>query len=810
MIGLPWRKTTPKALCNAIAHAGLGTATATASPTTTNDSATAAFQPAPADPLPTHRLGSITLHPHQQEAVTRVQSALAKHRGALLADAVGLGKTYVALATANRFDHAHIIAPAALLPMWKDALRHCGCHHASLHSLHTLSRRPVARCTLAGACLVIVDEAHHLRTRNTLRYANAALFTAGKTVLLLSATPLHNRPRDIRNILALFLGHRADSADDTLLGEVVIRRTTGVAASGALPVVREHTPFAIASNPAVLECLLTLPPPLPTRDGAPASALVRLGLLRAWCSSDAALTSTIRQRQLRGEALLHSLVHGRYPSAPELRSWITGHDAIQLGFAELLAPAARHDVAPFIRTLTAHLDALQNLLQLHTRSARADGERIAQLRALLVEGHEAIARGSRPTAPPMIAFSQFASTVHALHRALGDLAGIARLTATGGHIASGPIGRNELLAQFAPRAHERPPPPAHQHIQLLLTTDLLSEGVNLQDAGRLIHLDLPWTDAARTQRVGRLARLASPHKAIDVFTFAPPPGIDATLRIVETLARKARDTSRVVGAPDPPHAATEQAPSHESGPELATRVDARLRRWRTAPATDNSARHFAVVPARRDGWMAVVSYAGATCAVARTSHAPHASHAGESFTHLAAALDVIDERDVLEERARTELASDDDQQSRLDAALTELREYWNDTAARDATGPLVRSVSDARRNALRALGECTARIPAPLRRSLASPIRVAERVVRGVCGAGEEGQLEEWLATRGTLAPSAWLAAIGNYELLRACAAATGDDAPGARMPDRDRDAQADGVASAMRVHALLLLVARE
>ena len=46
---------------------------------------------------------------------------------------------------------------------------------------------------------------------------------------------------------------------------------------------------------------------------------------------------------------------------------------------------------------------------------------------------------------------------------------------------------------------------------LLLTTDLASEGVNLQDASVVVHLDLPWTAARLEQRVGRVARLASAH-----------------------------------------------------------------------------------------------------------------------------------------------------------------------------------------------------------------------------------------------------------------------------------------------------------
>ena len=66
------------------------------------------------------RIGSITLHPHQRSAVERLDTAIDQLGGALLCDDVGMGKTYVALAVARRFTNPLIVAPAALIDMWKD------------------------------------------------------------------------------------------------------------------------------------------------------------------------------------------------------------------------------------------------------------------------------------------------------------------------------------------------------------------------------------------------------------------------------------------------------------------------------------------------------------------------------------------------------------------------------------------------------------------------------------------------------------------------------------------------------------------
>src|SRR4051812_34510936 len=64
-------------------------------------------------------LGSVTLHPHQVQGARRVNSLLGAHRGALLADAVGLGKTYIALAVARTARSPLVIAPASVRDAWK-------------------------------------------------------------------------------------------------------------------------------------------------------------------------------------------------------------------------------------------------------------------------------------------------------------------------------------------------------------------------------------------------------------------------------------------------------------------------------------------------------------------------------------------------------------------------------------------------------------------------------------------------------------------------------------------------------------------
>lgn len=523
-------------------------------------------------------LGDITLLAHQRSAVARLQRTLPRYGGALLADDVGLGKTYVALAIARNYGSVSVIAPAALRGTWREAIARAGTEvaHVRLHSLQAFSRRapapatdsPDARRPLAR--LVIIDEAHHLRNPATRRYAAVADWCRGAHVLLLSATPVHNHERDLDHLLALFLGravHGLDAADRLRL--VVRRRVEDADLDVPAPRVHVLPSRRIPDVPDVTRAIVALPAPLPTRDGQAASALIALGLLRAWCSSAGACAALVQRRRLRTEALANAFAEGRWPTRRELRSWSVGDDAVQLGFSALLvadAVAPAHATEPRAHprswrgsltdarsALRRHADALDRLWRRVREVAESsDRARVDAVRAVRTEwrGHT------------VLAFTQFAGTVHALGRLMRWDDGVATLTARGGRVAGGPLSRAELLARVAPHAHGRAEPPPHERIRLLVTTDLLAEGVNLQDASVVIHLDQPWTPAALAQREGRVARLGSRHRDVYVCTIEPPGGAADMLAIAERLRRKARAADRSLR----PEAAHDRAAMAPTGP----------------------------------------------------------------------------------------------------------------------------------------------------------------------------------------------------------------------------------------------------
>jgi hypothetical protein len=549
-------------------------------------------------PLPSAALGAVQLLPHQRQAAARLLPILQRHHGAVLADAVGLGKTYTALAVAQRYPRAHVIAPAGLLSMWHAALLRTGQRHLHVHSLHRASYRPLPPLggasaapsgTSATRSLVIIDEAHALRNAGTARYRHVAQAVSGCDVLLLSATPLHNTPHDLHALFALFRGDHATPLGGALLETLIVRREQVVPVGAERgrakpPVVRVHRPFTVPQHRETLNRLLALPAPLPARDGAVAGALIRMGLLRAWCSSDAALTAAIATRLRRGAALRDALEAGRHPTAQELRSWLVGDDAgaaVQLGFPELLADQtiATDQQQSAMTILTRHCDALRSLRDVHRAHTRADTARAAYVRAIC----------RRHPGTPVVAFSQHARTVQALFRALSDIAGVGLLAGSQARIASGPVSRPELLGWFAPRAQGRPPPPESLRVMLLLTTDLLAEGVNLQDAGVVIHLDLPWTHALRTQRTGRIVRLGSPHHTAHEYRLRAIPEARHVLRLESTVARKAAITAKLVGDQTGNASARAATPRTRSAPQQASAWAARLAEWESAsPAGEAS------------------------------------------------------------------------------------------------------------------------------------------------------------------------------------------------------------------------------
>jgi len=141
----------------------------------------------------------------------------------------------------------------------------------------------------------------------------------------------------------------------------------------------------------------------------------------------------------------------------------------------------------------------------------------------------------------VLIFSSFKDTSRYLHRSLtDDLDWLSsaddphvRRIDSGNH----PDERGSILSQFAPIGSGDSEPPENE-IDVLVSTDVLSEGQNLQDCGTIINYDLTWNPIRLVQRNGRIDRLGSPHSEITIHNMFPEVELEALLHLIERLSTR--------------------------------------------------------------------------------------------------------------------------------------------------------------------------------------------------------------------------------------------------------------------------------
>lgn len=173
---------------------------------------------------------------YQKDAVIQGYQMLMQHNGLFLSDVVGLGKTMIATMIAKRFIEANgkntkilVVFPPALEDNWRNAFKLFGIYRkAQFVTNGSLSKILEGREQYHDKeefDLVIVDEAHQFRSDSAARYdelqkickspcTNMGLLKSiRKKVMLLSATPLNNRPEDLLNQLLLFQDAQRSTID---------------------------------------------------------------------------------------------------------------------------------------------------------------------------------------------------------------------------------------------------------------------------------------------------------------------------------------------------------------------------------------------------------------------------------------------------------------------------------------------------------------------------------------------------------------------------------------------------------------------
>lgn len=180
----------------------------------------------------------------------------------------------------------------------------------------------------------------------------------------------------------------------------------------------------------------------------------------------------------------------------------------------------------------------ENLLLILQEIGDWDASRDAQVEALvdLIQNKH---RGEK-----ILIFSQFADTVHYLRRELAQR-GVTRLAAATGN-SEDPTA---LAWRFSPVSNGRREGVSPQdEIRVLIATDVLSEGQNLQDCHIVVNFDLPWAIIRLIQRAGRVDRIGQTATRILCYAFWPADGVERIIRLRDRLRQRLRENGEVVGA----------------------------------------------------------------------------------------------------------------------------------------------------------------------------------------------------------------------------------------------------------------------
>ncbi len=144
----------------------------------------------------------------------------------------------------------------------------------------------------------------------------------------------------------------------------------------------------------------------------------------------------------------------------------------------------------------------------------------------------------------VLIFSQFADTVRYLARELARR-GVAQVAAVTGDSAD----PTTLAQRFSPVSNDRRQQVAPaEEVRILLATDVLSEGQNLQDCAVVVNYDLPWAIIRLIQRAGRVDRIGQQADTIHCYTFWPAEGIERLINLRGRLLQRLAENGEVVGA----------------------------------------------------------------------------------------------------------------------------------------------------------------------------------------------------------------------------------------------------------------------
>jgi superfamily II DNA or RNA helicase len=579
---------------------------------------------------------AVDLAEFQEDAVKKARKILARYDGVMVADSVGLGKTWIGKKLLEDFAYhmrqqALVVCPASLRQMWETELQ-AATIPVTVISQEDLGQADFPAERFGDVDVILVDESHNFRNRNAQRYQNLERVVGlnggrgrdgtRKKLVLLTATPINNDLFDLYNQLSLFtrgdrsyfaaagigdlyryfLAARRESRGDAaavalfnLLEEVVIRRTR--------PFIRRAYPDATIQGKKItfperklrterydleatyagiygqivtgIESLMLAPYNLESykkkdvprdefevgREQALVGIFKSRYLKRFESSVDAFRISVRRalefiktfESYLLGGKLVRSTDFqrlARFAAREEEED-----DATPSSLAETLDESeeakAFLETLPTVETNQYELRKLHDALQHDIEVLTEIWHRVRDIRperdAKLQELKELLA--GRLVGQKLLVFTYYKDTARYLYRELtSDSALLERIgnpNVRRMDSGAGPKERTGIVQCFAPRTNKRPDiAGTDREIDILISTDVLSEGQNLQDCAHLINYDLHWNPTRMVQRAGRIDRIGTEFETLFIHNMFPEEGLDRLLGLVHSLSLKIADIDR--------------------------------------------------------------------------------------------------------------------------------------------------------------------------------------------------------------------------------------------------------------------------
>lgn len=144
----------------------------------------------------------------------------------------------------------------------------------------------------------------------------------------------------------------------------------------------------------------------------------------------------------------------------------------------------------------------------------------------------------------ILIFTQFADTANYLYESLinSKVIDISQV----GLVTGKSSDPTKIVWRFSPQSNDKNIP-ANEQLRILISTDVLSEGQNLQDCAIIVNYDLPWAIIRLVQRAGRVDRIGQKAEEILCYSFLPADGVERIINLRGRLLKRMRENREVVG-----------------------------------------------------------------------------------------------------------------------------------------------------------------------------------------------------------------------------------------------------------------------